>query len=249
MTEAYLTVYDGRRVRRHVERKHFDPSSSFIKHLEDRVWMRNPRFRPYVSPLPGAHKDLRPTSEYPDDPSWSLCSRLAIANKCHGVNKQDVSPCMTVTWSPEGRRVVAGMASGEISLWMAPAYNFETIFQLTDSAVRALVFSHNEKFMVVADEAGFVRYYLSYDEKVKFQAHKEPIADLSFAPTDEKFVTCSVDHSLRLWDFGLAGSRDKRGVFERELRGHGDNVNSAQWHPQTSLIASGSKVGGGGWPG
>jgi polyadenylation factor subunit 2 len=67
-----------------------------------------------------------------------------------------------------------------------------------------------------------------------FQAHKEPIQGHSFSPTDLKFVTCSDDGTLRVWDFMQC-------YGEQTLRGHGADVKCVCWHPQKGLIISGSK--------
>lgn len=56
----------------------------------------------------------------------------------------------------------------------------------------------------------------------------------SFSPTDNKFVTCSDDGTLRVWDF-------YRCAEEKVLRGHGADVKCVHWHPQKGLIVSGSK--------
>lgn len=67
-----------------------------------------------------------------------------------------------------------------------------------------------------------------------FQGHNESIRDLSFAPTDFKFASCSDDSVIKIWDF--VDARE-----ERQLKGHGWDVKNVQWHPNFSLLASGSK--------
>jgi polyadenylation factor subunit 2 len=67
-----------------------------------------------------------------------------------------------------------------------------------------------------------------------FQAHKEAVRDISFSPTDSKFVSCSDDVTLKIWDFGKCKE-------ENVLTGHGWDVKCVSWHPYKSLIVSGSK--------
>ncbi|KAL0130657.1 hypothetical protein PUN28_002348 [Cardiocondyla obscurior] len=98
-----------------------------------------------------------------------------------------------------------------------------------------MVWSHNESWMVTGDHAGYVKYWQSNMNNVKmFQAHKEAIRGLSFSPTDHKLATCSDDGTVRIWDF-------LRCHEERILRGHGADVKCVHWHPQKSLVISGSK--------
>ncbi|PRD28991.1 UNVERIFIED_CONTAM: pre-mRNA 3' end processing protein WDR33, partial [Trichonephila clavipes] len=162
-------------------------------------------------------------------------------------------------WTPEGRRLVTGASSGEFTLWNGLTFNFETILQAHDSPVRCMVWSHNDVWMVTGDHAGYVKYWQSNMNNVKmFQAHKEPLRGISFCPVDTKFVTCSDDGTVRIWDFLrcleekiLRGKKfdvvncfksQKVGSFIEIISlGHGADVKCVDWHPQKSLIVSGSK--------
>ena len=43
--------------------------------------------------------------------------------------------------------------------------------------------------MVTGDHGGYIKYWQSNMNNVKmFQAHKEPVRDVSFSPTDTKFA-------------------------------------------------------------
>jgi polyadenylation factor subunit 2 len=71
-----------------------------------------------------------------------------------------------VAWTPEGRRLLTGSQIGEFTLWngasaragwtltpdSSPApgtsFNFETILQAHDSAIRSLTWSHNENWLI-----------------------------------------------------------------------------------------------------
>jgi hypothetical protein len=88
-------------------------------------------------------------------------------------------------WHPDGRRVNFGLATGnnaehtlqsrrvtrratgDLSLWMDPAYNFETIFNFSASLVRSMSFSHNQWWLLMGDDEGTLRYLHSYDEIMK----------------------------------------------------------------------------------
>jgi WD40 repeat protein len=61
-----------------------------------------------------------------------------------------------------------------------------------------------------------------------------PTLPCSFAPTDEKFASCSDDGLVRVFDFW-------RRTPDVELKGHLWDVRSVAWHPQKALIASGGK--------
>ncbi|KAI9729439.1 MAG: pre-mRNA cleavage and polyadenylation factor (CPF) complex subunit [Cirrosporium novae-zelandiae] len=144
-------------------------------------------------------------------------------------------PVNVVLWTPEGRRLLTGSSSGEFTLWNGVAFNFETIMQAHDTAVRAASWSHNDDWLVSADQEGIVKYWQPNFNNVKaIQAHNDAIRDLAFAPTDSKFVTACDDASLKIFDF--AG-----GIEESTLTGHNWDVKSVDWHPTKGLLVSGSK--------
>ena len=91
------------------------------------------------------------------------------------------------------------------------------------------------------DEKGFVHIRETNMNMAKIiKAHDNEICnDLDFSPSTNcmKFVTCSNDHTCKIWDF-------QQGIEERELsgpRGHGNDVKSCNWHPYKCLIATGGK--------
>lgn len=126
-------------------------------------------------------------------------------------------------------------SSGEFTLWNGTGFNFETIMQAHDVAIRALAYSHSNDWLISADHDGTIKYWQPNFNNVKvFEGHTDPIRDLAFAPNDSKFVTASDDSTLKIFDF--AG-----GVAEATLQGHGWDAKSCDWHPRKGLLVSGSK--------
>lgn len=144
-------------------------------------------------------------------------------------------PVNVVRWTPEGRRLVTASSSGEFTLWNGTAFNFETIMQAHDVAIRGLSYSHSDDWLLSADHDGLIKYWQPNFNNVKvIQGHNDPIRDLCFSPNDSKFATASDDSSLKIFDF--AG-----GVEEMTLTGHGWDAKTVDWHPTKGLLVSGSK--------
>lgn len=144
-------------------------------------------------------------------------------------------PVNVVRWTPEGRRLLTGSSSGEFTLWNGMGFNFETIMQAHDVAIRALSYSHNDDWLLSADHDGIIKYWQPNFNNVQvIQGHTDPIRDIAFSPSDSKFVTASDDSNLKIFDF--AG-----GVEESTLTGHGWDVKCVDWHPTKGLLVSGSK--------
>ena len=163
-------------------------------------------------------------------PADSIPSRML-----HSSLNKIKHPVNVVKWQPEGRRLLTGSSSGEFTLWNGTAFNFETIMQAHDVAIRALSYSHSDDWLLSADDDGLIKYWQPNFNNVKVvQGHNDAIRDLAFSPNDSKFVTASDDSTLKIFDF--AG-----GAEESTLTGHGWDAKCVDWHPTKGLLVSGSK--------
>lgn len=155
---------------------------------------------------------------------------------------------------PDARRVLTGSTSGEFTLWNGLTFNFETILQAHDTAVRAMEWSHNGVWLVSADNGGMLKYFQTNMNNLQmFRGHRECIRDITFAPNDMRFATGSDDGTVKLWNFEqmkeektLTGEtrRYLAGVLGADcggLPGHGWDVRCVKWHPTKGLLVSGSK--------
>ncbi|CAD5121786.1 DgyrCDS10263 [Dimorphilus gyrociliatus] len=216
--------------KRSIYRKTIDYNAAMILYLENRIWQRDRRDIRLTQPDKLYSQNLTPCMDMLNKPMNAVCTKFIRQS----TNKSKC-PIFRVVWTPEGRRLITGGSSGEFTLWNGLTFNFETILQAHDSAVRAMIWSHNDQWMVTADHNGFIKYWQSNMNNIKvYQAHKESVRGLSFCPSDSKFATASDDGTVRIYDF-------TRCYEERILRGHGADVKCVDWHPQKCLLASGSK--------
>uniref|UniRef100_A0AAY4AXP7 Pre-mRNA 3' end processing protein WDR33 n=1 Tax=Denticeps clupeoides TaxID=299321 RepID=A0AAY4AXP7_9TELE len=176
-------TFDGKRMRKAVNRKTIDYNPSVIRHLENRLWQRDHRDFRAIQPDAGCYNDLVPPVGMLNNPMNAVTTKFVRTS----TNKE--MKCLQFFF-------------GEFTLWNGLTFNFETILQAHDSPVRAMTWSHNDMWMLTADHGGYVKYWQSNMNNVKmFQAHKEAIREASFSPTDNKFATCSDDGTVRIWDF------------------------------------------------
>ncbi|CAI9616674.1 unnamed protein product, partial [Staurois parvus] len=169
-------TFDGKRMRKAVNRKTIDYNPSVIKYLENRVWQRDQRDMRAIQPDGGYYNDLVPPVGMLNNPLNAVTTKFVRTS----TNKVKC-PVFVVRWTPEGRRLVTGASSGEFTLWNGLTFNFETILQAHDSPVRAMTWSHNDMWMLTADHSGYVKYWQSNMNNVKmFQAHKEAIREARF---------------------------------------------------------------------
>ncbi|WFD34687.1 pre-mRNA cleavage and polyadenylation factor (CPF) complex subunit [Malassezia cuniculi] len=226
---AIAAGYEGRKVRRYLHRRTIDYWAT-VPQLErvrrNRGTVRNDVF---LRPSPHQVIGLLPPAGYIES-ATSVAPVLV-----HTSTNKIRCPVNVVRWLPEGRRLVTGSTSGEFTLWNALTFNFETILQAHESAVRAMEWSNSGAWLVSADQNGQIKYFQSNMNNLQaFVGHHDAIRDLSFAPDDQRFITASDDSTLRIWRFDEAQE-------ESTLKGHGWEVKCVDWHPTQALIVSGSK--------
>ncbi|KAF2025371.1 WD40 repeat-like protein [Setomelanomma holmii] len=200
-------------------------------------WMRNRRPRYKNVPMPEVE---RPSASYVVDmtpPAARVASAAESipAKAVHSSLNKVKHPINVVKWTPEGRRLLTGSTSGEFTLWNGMGFNFETIMQAHEAAIRCVEYTHTDDWLLSADQTGVVKYWQTNFNNVKeVQAHTEAVRGLAIAPTDSKFVTCADDTTLKIWDFASS-------TEESTLTGHGWEVKTVDWHPHKGLLVSGSK--------
>ncbi|KUF80886.1 pre-mRNA 3' end processing protein WDR33 [Phytophthora nicotianae] len=222
-----------KRMRKPIVRKSVDPNATFINYITQRRFVQARSVRSHALPPHSFYKkQMLPPMAYPGDDDLASC---VCTKFCRCSTNKQRCPVNCLTWTPEGRRLITGNSVGEFTLWNGLAFNFETILQAHDDAVRAMVWSHNDNWLVTADHGGVIKYWQSSMTNVQLlQGHREAVRSLSFSPTDFKFVSCSDDATVKIWDF-------ESGREERVLTGHGWDVKCVAYHPQKCLLASGSK--------
>ncbi|KAJ3269555.1 hypothetical protein HDV01_001317 [Terramyces sp. JEL0728] len=209
--------FDGKKA---IQRRTIDFNSNIMRHLQLR---QVNKYGDYIASQPESSfvVNYLPPLAYETNPIASITTKFIHQS--------------TNKWTPEGRRLITAASSGEFTLWNGLTFNFETILQAHDSAIRSMKWSHNDTWMLSGDDSGIIKYWQSNMNNLKIvNAHKETVRDLSFSPNDSKFASCSDDGTIKIWSFNDAEE-------ERVLTGHGWDVKCLAWHPFKGILASGSK--------
>ncbi|KAJ3023825.1 UNVERIFIED_CONTAM: hypothetical protein HDU68_008438 [Siphonaria sp. JEL0065] len=226
----HSNTFDGKRVRKAIQRRTVDYNSVIFKHLENRTIHKDPREPLNTQPDNNFVVEMPPAFAMKHNPAVQIATKFVHTS----INKIRC-PINVLKWTPEGRRLITGASSGEFTLWNGLAFNFETIHQAHDRAIRSMIWSHNDTWLLSGDDSGKIKYWQSNMSHLKeFTAHKESVRDLTFSPTDTRFASCSDDGTIKIWVFAEARE-------ERTLTGHGWDVKCVDWHPSKALLASGSK--------
>ena len=224
--------YEGRRIKKFMQRRTVDYFGA-LSHLRIRrqfsTSTRPDGLRGGIYPTPHSIPNFLLPAGY-SNLSTSITKHLV-----HTSTNKIRCPVNVVRWMPDGRRLLTGSTSGEFTLWNGLTFNFETIMQAHESAVRAMAWSHSGHFLISADQNGTVKYFQSNLNTLQaFTAHTDSARGLAFAPDDSKFVSGGDDSLVKVWDFDSAKQI-------RELNGHGWDVKCLDWHASKGLLVSGSK--------
>lgn len=164
----------------------------------------------------------------------------------HTATNKAKCPINCCVWEPNGYRLLTGAYSGELTLWNGFAFNFDAIVPAHDFPMRSMSWSKSEEILVSGDDSGVIKYWTPTMNNMKaFQGHLSAVREISFKE-DVKFVTCSDDKTVKLWDTErVACEQTLQGIWKNYFfivnLGHGWDVKSVQYHPYSALIASGSK--------
>ncbi|PGH23659.1 polyadenylation factor subunit 2 [Polytolypa hystricis UAMH7299] len=213
-----------------------DYSSSMVQWIRT----RQPRYK-------GGHRieQERPSASYTVDMVPPLAAIHSPADTIpvrhlHQSIGKSKKPITVVRWTPEGRRLLTGGHTGEFMLWNGTAFNFETVmdahYDQYQAGVTSAAWSHSHDWLISGGQKGDIKYWRPNFNNVETidDAHHDAVRDLSWCPTDTKFLSASDDTTLKIFDFT---SR----TCEMVLTGHGWDAKSCDWHPRKGLLVSGSK--------
>eukprot|EP00798_Chlamydomonas_sp_ICE-L_P023176 gene23176-30387_t len=141
-----------KKVQKAVTRRTVDTSIPYIKLALARLSYARPLEHAVHQPVLASSLEVMPPVGYTNCPASNFDTKFV-----HNSFNKARSPVKQVVWTPDGRRIMSGMNSGEFTLWNGSNLNFETVLQAHEAAVRCMVYSHNEQFLLSSDDNGRVK--------------------------------------------------------------------------------------------
>eukprot|EP01100_Stratorugosa_tubuloviscum_P010251 TRINITY_DN437_c0_g1_i1.p1 TRINITY_DN437_c0_g1~~TRINITY_DN437_c0_g1_i1.p1 ORF type:complete len:419 (-),score=169.64 TRINITY_DN437_c0_g1_i1:65-1321(-) len=227
------SAYNGKQMRKPIPRKAVDYNISILKYLEMRHSIHDHRDLSHLQSTREADCEVFPPFVWEHHPATSVCTKLFLTRKDNDTEKKNDCHINVVVWTPEGRRLITGASTGHLILWNGLTFNFETKQNAHDKAIRAMAWSHDENWMITADELKIKYWETNMNNAKEITAHTQSIRDLTFCPTDELFASCAEDNEIKIWDF--LSAREQAKISDRS------NVKCLAWHPQRALLVSGSR--------
>merc|ERR1711972_940729 len=171
-------------------------------------------------------------------------------------------PLNCISFSNDGRRLYIGNNNSEIHEWLInkglPHSKEKLDYRIvkTDTkSIRCLRNMRDGNYFFIGDMEGIVTIYRPNIEKIlALKAHNSnkeklrsyAVTSLAFSPNNLMFCSSSEDKSIKIWDLGripeeIQTKKVKKHKPIRKFVGHVSSVEYVDWHPQKSLLASGSE--------
>ncbi|KAI3384090.1 hypothetical protein SNEBB_006443 [Seison nebaliae] len=223
--------YSSRANQKAMTRRTIDYNYSTMNYLENSIFNRNFFRRKYLQKDSTYLMNMSLPIDYLQCACNSVMSRFI-----RPATNKDRCCVYCLSWTPDGRRLLTGTHKGEFTLWHGLTFNFVTILQAHENAIRTMKWTNNEQWLVSGDNGGIIKYWQANMNAVNvYQAHKDlAIKSLCISPSDTKLATCADDGTLRIHDFTSSEE-------EKILLGHGAEAICVDWHPTQSLVTSGSR--------
>jgi WD40 repeat protein len=142
---------------------------------------------------------------------------------------------MTVSYSPDGTRIVSGSDDHTLRVWDAASGAQLAVLRGHENGVMSVSYSPDGTRIVSGSDDHTLRVWdaASGAELAVLRGHENGIMSVSYSPDGTRIVSGSRDRTLRVWD---AASGAELAV----LRGHENGIMSVSYSPNGTRIVSGS---------
>ena len=161
-------------------------------------------------------------------------AKFAYGNLGKSVFTDTFGSILSVALRPDGQRLAAGTANGEVRLWDAQGRLLQ-VLQGHTNRVRTVNFSPDGRLIVSGSEDQTVRIWdVESGECLKIlTGHTNRVRAAGFSPDSNWLASGGDDQVILIWDV-------KTGRCLNTLHGHTNRINAVGVSPDGKLIASGS---------
>jgi WD40 repeat protein/serine/threonine protein kinase len=165
---------------------------------------------------------------------WSYWNRLAGSDLLTLLGHSD--GVTSVSFSPDGKRIVSGSADATVKIWDAETGQHVLTLSGHETTVWSVGFSPDGKRVVSGSDDQTVMLWdaTTGKETLRLRGHSRYVDCVSFSPDGKRIVSGSGDKSVKLWN---ATTGDEL----LTITGHSGIVRSVQFSPDGTRIVSGSR--------
>ena len=146
-------------------------------------------------------KPIQPVIDQPKTPANGSESTAKDRAK-PGIFAKLGSRVNSTAFSPDGRKIVAGLENGTLQLFDAISGNPIARFQGHEDDVQSVAFSPDGKAIVSGSFDDTLRLWDLQGNQIgaPFRGHEANVRSVAFSPDGKAIVSGSEDYTLRLWD-------------------------------------------------
>ncbi|KAF7358415.1 WD40 repeat-like protein [Mycena venus] len=152
----------------------------------------------------------------------------------------------SVSFSPDGGRVVSGSNDGTVRVWDAQTgAPVVRPFEGHSARVKCVAFSPDRERIVSGSKDDTVRVWDARTGALvtrPFRGHNDSVCSISFSPDGGKIVSGSADHTLRIWDVHLDLVAEETFVRWAQRSGSLDDT-VCIWDARTGALVAGPLEG------
>ncbi len=171
----------------------------------------------------------------PRDPGAASSNPQAVRIEIEAGDYQATVEINSVSFSPDGTRVLSGSFVTTIKLWDAATgqllctFNANEVWSVAFSPDGARILSGGDDNMVKLWDAATGQLLRT------FEGHSWSVRSVAFSPDGARIISGSGDKTMKLWDAAT-------GQLLRTFEGHSDSVNSVAFSPDGARVVSGAAV-------
>lgn len=172
---------------------------------------------------------------------WEYDYLYTLFNRYQTTLKGHDGPVTSVTFSPDGRRILSAGWDGIVRIWdVANANQITNITHNPDSTLPrihiSVAISRDGKLVVSGSEDKTLKLWdtATGEEIQEFEECDGGINSVAFSPDGSKIVSGSWPNRLKLWDVA-------NGATIHTLKGHNSNVTCVTFSPDGTHVVSASK--------
>ncbi|KAJ7213360.1 hypothetical protein C8J57DRAFT_1602078, partial [Mycena rebaudengoi] len=163
--------------------------------------------------------------------------------KCKGISRRGMLMSMeghsdgvnSVTFSPDGTRIVSGSDDKTVQIWDATTGTEVTKMEGHSYIVKSVAFSPDGTRVVSGSSDNSVRIWdaTTGAAVTKMEGHSNSVYSVAFSPDGARVVSGSNDETVRIWDA-------MTGAEVTKVKGHSSRVRFVAFSPDGTRVVSGS---------